>query len=601
MINESPLNKHSKPKILILSHKQQQCGVYQFGWKIAEALKKSARYNFVYAECSSPEEYLSIVGRIAPAAIIYNYYPSTMPWLKKKLMQHLKIPHIGILHEVSQQAADSADSSFFQYHIAPDPTLLLKNPVVFKTGRLVPRYDNAYPLPAVPTIGSFGFGTKGKGFEHLITSVQKEYDEVHIRLHIPFAAFGDSAGIEARTIADKCKLLIVKPGIKLSITHDFLSNEQLLDFLAQNTLNAFFYEENKGRGISSVIDLSLAAQRPIAISRSNMFRHLLSATPSICVDNSSLHQIVQNGFKPLMPYYKEWCEENLIWDYERIIENILNETAHADEAYIVSPITRFLRSALRRIVAGPITRAHVESWIPQIKDGVLQAPVISDEINIFTALPNVTSFNRILDDAARRQYERVIGNLFEIVPDMMKHKIREANIQQAFVLDTVYRFTTRLPSPNMLCIGSYGDTAAASLKKLGFRMDEVDPVLNYDLNAFFHKPTTIKESYNIIFSTSVIEHVKNDELFVDQIAALLAPGGIAVLTCDYNDQYKPGDRLPKEDFRFYTQNDFRHRFLPLLKNCSLLDEPHWDCPSPDFHYSGCTYTFASFVFKKNLL
>jgi SAM-dependent methyltransferase len=256
---------------------------------------------------------------------------------------------------------------------------------------------------------------------------------------------------------------------------------------------------------------------------------------------------------------------------------------------------------VRRIVASPTTKTQVESWIPQIKDGVLQAPVIPDGNNTFTALSNVTSFNRILDDAARRQYGQVVEKLFEIIPDMMKHKIREANIQQAFVLDTVYRFATRLSSPKILCIGSYNDTAAASLKKLGFGMDEVDPVLNYDLNAFIHKPTTVKESYNVIFSTSVIEHVKNDELFISQIVELLAPEGIAVLTCDYNDQYKPGDKLPKEDFRFYTQNDFRQRLFPLLINCSLLDEPHWNCPTPDFHYSGCAYTFATFVFKKNRL
>jgi hypothetical protein len=80
-----------------------------------------------------------------------------------------------------------------------------------------------------------------------------------------------------------------------------------------------------------------------------------------------------------------------------------------------------------------------------------------------------------------------------------------------------------------------------------------------------------------------------------------APEGIAVLTCDYNDQYKPGDKLPFEDFRFYTQNDFQQRFKPLLKNCSLIDEPQWDCPRPDFHYAGCNYAFATFVFKKSPL
>ncbi len=120
------------------------------------------------------------------------------------------------------------------------------------------------------------------------------------------------------------------------------------------------------------------------------------------------------------------------------------------------------------------------------------------------------------------------------------------------------------------------------------------------MNVFFHKPTTIRNSYDIIFSTSVIEHVRDDELFITQIAELLAPGGTAVLTCDYNDQYKPGDRIPQEDFILYTQRDFKERFMPLLKNCSLVDAPNWDCPNPDFLYAGCRYTFAGFVFRKRI-
>ncbi len=214
-------------------------------------------------------------------------------------------------------------------------------------------------------------------------------------------------------------------------------------------------------------------------------------------------------------------------------------------------------------------------------------------------ISNVTSFNRILDNAARVQYEPVIKKLFELVPEMMSRKIPEANIQQAFILDTVQKFASQFVSPKILCVGSYEDTAASSLKKLGYRIQEIDPKLNYDLGTFYHKPFTVKSSYDIVFSTSVLEHVENDELFMLQIAELLAPGGISVLTCDYNDQYKPGDMIPQEDFRFYSQKDLTQRILPLLKNCSLVDAPQWDCPNPDFTYAGCHYTFATFVFQKD--
>ena len=74
---------------------------------------------------------------------------------------------------------------------------------------------------------------------------------------------------------------------------------------------------------------------------------------------------------------------------------------------------------------------------------------------------------------------------------------------------------------------------------------------------------------------------------------------MAILTCDYNDQHKPGQPVIQGDFRFYTKQDLLSRILPLLKNCSLVDEPHWDCPSPDFELGGFMYTFATLVFKKN--
>ena len=541
-------------KILIISHKEKQCGVHEYGLNIAEALKKSIKYSFVYVECSSCEEFLESVNKIKPSAIIYNYYYSTLPWVTKTILQSINVPHIGIIHEITQEVADLANYELFEYHIGPDPTLHLKNPIVFKTGRIVFPYTNNHKLPDITTIGSFGFGLEGKGFEKVITTVQQEYDEALIRLHIPFATFADADGSQAIAVAQRCQQLIVKPGIKLSLSHDFLSQEKLLDFLAQNTVNAFFYEKYENRGISSTIDHALAVKRPIAITKSNMFRHIISANPSICIEDSSLKQIVDNGIAPLVPFYNEWSEANFIGDYERMLAQVL----------------------------GQQQKWHSNRYL---------------EVGI----PNVTSLNRILDDAARSQYQARIDQLFALVPEMMVRKIPEANIQQAFILDTVHKFASQLVTPKILCVGSHEDSAAAALKRIGYCMEEIDPAINCDLNVYFHKPSTIKGSYDIIFSTSVVEHVQNDELFMMQIAELLAPGGIAVLTCDYNDQYKPGDRIPGVDFRLYTQKDFKQRLLPLLKNCVLPDVPQWDCPNPDFIYEGCRYTFATFVFQKNKL
>jgi len=590
---DDAMEKKSQKKILFVSHKEQQCGVYQFGRNIAEVLVKSCKYTFVYAECSSEEEFCLRVADVKPAAIIYNhYYTATMPWLTQKVVQKIKVPNIGIIHEVNQVIADNLDDVFFDFHIAPDPTLLLKNPLVFKTGRLVFEYVNNYAVPDVVTIGSFGFGTAGKGFEKLIATVQNEFDEAIIKLHIPFATFGDADGTAAQDIAKKCKELIVKTNIKLQLSHNFLNQKELLDFLAGNSLNVFFYDENKGRGISSVIDHALAVERPVAITKSNMFRHIVSGNPSICIENSSLKQILKNGFAPLARYRRDWNAANLLWDYERIIDGVLGRKLRTRS------VMEIVKRKMNKVFKIIDNKAFKDSWIPELDQEAVEEQIVKDDSYIPVSTSNETVFNRILDNAARHQYQPVIKVLHKLLPVMISRKIPEANIQQAFVLDTVHKMAVQLESPSILCIGSYDDTAASALKKYGYCIDEVDPVINYDLNVFIQKPSTVKGNYDIIFLTSVIEHVRDDELFIKQIAALLAPGGTAIITCDYNDQYKPGDHIPQEDFRLYTQKDFKQRFLPLIPDCELVDQPEWDCPNPDFFYAGCWYTFATFVFRK---
>jgi len=182
----------------------------------------------------------------------------------------------------------------------------------------------------------------------------------------------------------------------------------------------------------------------------------------------------------------------------------------------------------------------------------------------------------------------------------MAKKIPEANVQQAFVFDTLYRYLPKYENPKILCVGSNEDTALMSLIKMGFKIEEIDPVLNYYLQEYITKPSTIKNSYDLIFSTSVIEHDADDESFIKCIAELLAPGGMAILTCDYKDGWKPNDPKPECDIRLYTQQDLKNRLLQLMNNCYLIDEPQWDCPYPDFHYQGkYQYTFATFVVQKS--
>lgn len=314
-----------RKKILIVSHKEKQCGIHQYALNISNALKKSSLYNFIYIESSSIDELREGVSSKNPDAIIYNHYPLTMPWLTSDVTRQYSIPQLGIMHEVTQEASDKASDELFDFHLCPDPTLQLNNPLIYKTRRLIPPYINMKPIPETVTIGSFGFGFGHKGFERIVETVQREFDEAKIILHLPFNDLVDKDGrFQTLEIASRCKQIAKEPGIKLQIKHDFLSKRGLLDFLASNTLNAFFYESDCHLGISSTIEHALAVQRPLAISNCGMFRHVLSATPSICIDDSSLTEIIDHGIAPLVPFYNEWSEAAFVNDYERIFKSIFD-------------------------------------------------------------------------------------------------------------------------------------------------------------------------------------------------------------------------------------------------------------------------------------
>jgi len=73
----------------------------------------------------------------------------------------------------------------------------------------------------------------------------------------------------------------------------------------------------------------------------------------------------------------------------------------------------------------------------------------------------------------------------------------------------------------------------------------------------------------------VIEHVKDDELFISQIRDLLGVGGVAILTMDFKNGYKDHNARPVEDYRLYTPEDILGRLVPLLHNCELVDNCFW--------------------------
>jgi SAM-dependent methyltransferase len=592
--------------ILFANYGVPNCGVHQYGKSLYRVLKGSSKYDVAYADVKSMLDLDEAMSLSKYALLLVNYHPQTFAFAHPDTPPRYGIPVVAVMHEMTQDESEQMPRRFVQYYVMGDPTLRPTRDYVFSTGRILPHYENKKPMPAIPTIGSIGFSVGTKGFQRLVTAVQEEFDEALIRINIPANGIIDREAASARQQAELCRQRLHKPGVKLEVTHDFLDDQQLLEFLASNSLNAFLYDYIPRGGISSSPDHAMVVRRPLAVSRSVMFRHLHGVKPSITFEDSSLRAIMENGIAPYENLLREWSPESVLAQYEGIIAQALargakyeeiERPAGGNESWSTKQDSGEKTVSLQeRVIQAVRRRAAAYKYHPSYQ--LVKRAEFTTRVKLGLIKPK-SQLNRILDDQARLEYADVIEEIRRFVPDLVAKKIDRANIQQAFVFDTARHFARRFSKPRVLCIGSYEDSASASMKASGYDVVEIDPVVNQlNLDTFFNLPTTKPGTFDVVFSTSVIEHVKDDELFMKQIAALLAPGGVGVLTCDYKQGYQPGDPVISGDFRFYTERDLSGRLLTAAAGCEYVDTPKWDCPEPDFFLGGFNYTFATMVFRK---
>lgn len=306
-----------RKNILLINSTQKQCGVYQYGARIANILNNSIVYNFIHCEISSEWEYDGAIKEHNPLGIIYNYHPLTMEWFRGCTNKDIK--HYVIHHEGTEHTNLTPDYWLYADSMIPDegnkfslPRPLFENHL-FSSSRRNP----------VPVISTFGFGFGNKGFGRVVKAVNDEFDEAIIRLHIPRAFYGDRDGSATAQVLPGCKAEMKKPNVILEITDNFLTNFELLKFLSRSDLNVFLYDDMPGRGLSSVIDYALSVDVPIAINKTYMFRHIYNADPSICVEDKSLKQIIEQGTYPLNEFKDKWSNTEMRKKINHILKNTL--------------------------------------------------------------------------------------------------------------------------------------------------------------------------------------------------------------------------------------------------------------------------------------
>ena len=308
--------------ILFLNNTIKECGVQQWGIRLGKILTKSLKFHVVYEEISSGFQYFQLIDKYKPSLILYNYHVDLMPWLDRS-NKYPGLNHIAIVHEGFSHLSDRIGFNYYIY--VPQNTVITPGweKRIFKVGRPLLEYTGDYPVNSIPTVGSFGFGFKHKQFPLIVRKVNEEFEEALVRLNIPFQFKADPSGILAKEEERLCFDEITKPGVNLEVTNDFLSEKDLLTFLAGNDINAFFYDTTKLDSSSGATDFALSVDRPIAITNSPMFTHIISKIGlSACIEEHSFSEIIKQGTSILSPLKDNWINDKLLEEFEEIFNHV---------------------------------------------------------------------------------------------------------------------------------------------------------------------------------------------------------------------------------------------------------------------------------------
>jgi SAM-dependent methyltransferase len=189
-------------------------------------------------------------------------------------------------------------------------------------------------------------------------------------------------------MADRCRRIVHdsgKPGIDIEVTHDYAGRDELADWLAANTINALWYDDEPNMsGVSSCPDALLEANRPVAVNRNPMFRHLHDTAKSICLEDRTLPQIEADGPGLLDGHRARWTAAAVRDTVRRAAEAVLapgpkfplrgkapppNRLLRADAEYHAA--ARLLADAALAVPSCPVKAWDMAAVLADLGDGDL--------------------------------------------------------------------------------------------------------------------------------------------------------------------------------------------------------------------------------------
>lgn len=319
-------------KVFFINNKMIQCGVYQYGKRLFDILKKSTNFVFIYYEIDNETDYTNLITNTIDneiVCVLYNYHDQVFRWLNNQNIQK-KIINIGLIHEINSNIFDvSVNINPVELENANNKIYCIPRPIFENVDDIINNTEfnienkyfiESYKNKNIPIFGSFGlaYNMKSKKFENVISLINEQYDEAIIKIVMPKATFYSDPTVHLR-IKESCLATNKKKGIIVMITHNFFSTDEIIAFLKSNTMNIFLYDMNIGCGPSSVIDYAVSVKKPIGISDSYMFRHIYS--DDICLYKNTIECCKEKSIEICNRFLEQNSNERLINKIDDIIKN----------------------------------------------------------------------------------------------------------------------------------------------------------------------------------------------------------------------------------------------------------------------------------------
>lgn len=281
---------------------------------VYNCLKLSSEYQLDYCEIDKNNRTLAK----GYDFYFFNYHPYTMNWLEtRRLKKELGFVITMVLEVAPGEAFVMCPENDFNLYCILDPTYKPKKKNVASFPRPLEQINFSLPQHnnQIPVIGSFGFATKGKGFQHVVEAVNKEFKQAIVKINIPYGDFVPESESYAKYIGDLCSQ-IANTGIEVQVTHDFMSKDDLIKWCASNTLNCFMYDRQMP-GLSATTDQAIVSSRPLSVSDNDTFRHITAYIPPY--PEFSLKDSIEKSLPMVKKMEMDWQPQQFKHKFEKFL------------------------------------------------------------------------------------------------------------------------------------------------------------------------------------------------------------------------------------------------------------------------------------------